>query len=146
MALSNNPQAIAPTPMSAPNTLGAYALSQNAAEQNYQAQLAQQNAMWGGLAGLGSAGISVAPKLYSALNPATQAAAAAAPSVASGLAAAAPAAYNGIGSVADAAAAVPSVASDIAADTAPAVADAAGAGATGLDAFLAALPALFSFV
>jgi hypothetical protein len=131
--------------MSAPNTLGAYALSQNAAEQNYQAQLAQQNAMWGGLAGLGSAGISVAPKLYSALNPATQAAGAAAPSVAAGLASAAPAAYNGIGSVADAASAVPSVASSIAADT-PAVADAAAGGASGLDAFLAALPALFSFV
>lgn len=35
----------------------------NAMEQQYAAKLGQQNALWGGLAGLGSAGILVAPKL-----------------------------------------------------------------------------------
>jgi hypothetical protein len=35
----------------------------NAMSQSYAAQLGQQNALWGGLAGLGSAGILVAPKL-----------------------------------------------------------------------------------
>jgi hypothetical protein len=35
----------------------------NAIQQTYAAQLGQQNAMWGGLAGLGSAGIMTLPKL-----------------------------------------------------------------------------------
>ena len=35
----------------------------NAMMQSYAAKLGQQNAMWGGLAGLGSAGISTLPKL-----------------------------------------------------------------------------------
>jgi hypothetical protein len=37
----------------------------NAMEQSYQAQLQQQNAMWGGLAGLGSAGILAGGKYLS---------------------------------------------------------------------------------
>lgn len=43
---------IAPT-----DVVGAYKLASDVAERNYQAKLAQQNAMWGGLAGLGGAGI-----------------------------------------------------------------------------------------
>ena len=39
-------------PISPTNVLGAQALSTNTAEQNYQAQLAQSNSMFGGLAGL----------------------------------------------------------------------------------------------
>ncbi len=35
----------------------------NTMMQAYQAKVGQQNAMWGGLAGLGSAGISTLPKL-----------------------------------------------------------------------------------
>lgn len=46
-----------PGQVSPTNVLGAYQLSTQAAEQNYQNQLAQQNALWGGLAGLGGAGI-----------------------------------------------------------------------------------------
>lgn len=46
------------------NVVGAYNLASNVAEQNYQAQLAKQNAMWGGLAGLGGAGIlAFGPKM-----------------------------------------------------------------------------------
>jgi len=43
---------VAPT-----DVLGAYNLSTNAANQQYLAKLQQQNAMWGGLAGLGGAGL-----------------------------------------------------------------------------------------
>lgn len=50
---------VSPTPVQVAPTdvVGATGLSQNAAMQNYQAQLAQQNAMFGGLASLGGAGI-----------------------------------------------------------------------------------------
>ena len=44
---------IAPT-----DVVGAYKLASDVAEKNYQAQLAKQNALWGGLAGLGGAGIA----------------------------------------------------------------------------------------
>lgn len=40
----------------------AYSDYNNAMMQAYSAQVGQQNAMWGGLAGLGSAGISAAGK------------------------------------------------------------------------------------
>lgn len=43
---------IAPT-----DVVGAYKLASDVAEKNYQAQLAKQQAMFGGLAGLGGAGI-----------------------------------------------------------------------------------------
>jgi len=46
------PGTVAPT-----NVLGAYQLSTQAAEQNYQNQLQAQDALWGGLASLGTAGI-----------------------------------------------------------------------------------------
>jgi hypothetical protein len=41
----------------------AYADYNNAMMQAYAAKVGQQNAMWGGLAGLGSAGITTLPKL-----------------------------------------------------------------------------------
>lgn len=44
---------IAPT-----DVVGAYKLASDVAEKNYQAKLAANNAMWGGLAGLGGAGIT----------------------------------------------------------------------------------------
>lgn len=37
----------------------------NTMMQAYQAKVGQQNAMWGGLAGLGSAGITTLPKILS---------------------------------------------------------------------------------
>jgi hypothetical protein len=43
----------------------AYADYNNAMMQAYAAKVGQQNAMWGGLAGLGSAGITTLPKLLS---------------------------------------------------------------------------------
>ena len=43
----------------------AYADYNNAMMQAYAAQVGQQNAMWGGLAGLGSAGVTTLPKLLS---------------------------------------------------------------------------------
>src|SRR5580704_8751969 len=44
--------------------LGAFNLATDTAEKNYQAKLAQQNATWGGLAGLGGAGLLAAPNIY----------------------------------------------------------------------------------
>lgn len=49
---------IAPT-----DVVGAYRDSANEAMQVYNAQLQQKNAMFGGLAGLGAAGIVTAPRL-----------------------------------------------------------------------------------
>lgn len=46
----------------------------NAMMQAYSAQVGQQNAMWGGLAGLGSAGITTLPKLMSSMGGAAGAA------------------------------------------------------------------------
>lgn len=43
---------VAPT-----DVIGAYKLATDAANTQYLAKLQQQNAMWGGLAGLGSAGL-----------------------------------------------------------------------------------------
>ena len=64
---------IAPT-----DVVGSYKLASDVAEKNYQAQLAKQQALWGGLAGLGSAGIlAFAPsalKKLSGLGTATAAA------------------------------------------------------------------------
>ena len=58
------PQAQAAKPPVAPtDVLGAYKLSTDAANTQYLAKLQQQNAMWGGLAGLGSAGLLAAPKI-----------------------------------------------------------------------------------
>jgi hypothetical protein len=54
------PGAVAPTDM-----LGAYKLSTDAANTQYLAKLQQQNALWGGLAGLGGAGMLAAPRMYS---------------------------------------------------------------------------------
>jgi hypothetical protein len=50
------------------NVLGAYQLSGNMAEQQYQAQLQQQLGLWGGLAGIGSAGIVGASKIPAITN------------------------------------------------------------------------------
>jgi hypothetical protein len=41
----------------------AYSDYNNSMMQAYSAQLGQQNAMWGGLAGLGAAGVTTLPKL-----------------------------------------------------------------------------------
>jgi hypothetical protein len=63
---------IAPT-----DVIGSYNLASNVAEKNYQNQLAWKEAQWGGLAGLGSAGISAAgqPLMWKYLGlPATSAA------------------------------------------------------------------------
>jgi hypothetical protein len=123
----------------------------NAMEQSYQAQLQQQNAMWGGLAGLGSAGILAGAKYLGspAATAATTAAsaapaAAATPAVASnaldslmlgGGATGAPLSLAAPGAVADAVGA-----GDAAADAGATAAAAAGSG--GLD--LASLLALFA--
>lgn len=148
------PQGNAPGQLQPTNVLGAYNLSQNAAEQNYQAQLAQQNAMWGGLAGLGSAGILAAPKLFGAGGPlASSAASAAAPAAASAAAApldlTAPAVSDAAAAAWPAAAdlgtgaftAGAPVAADLAATAAPVAADATAAGSSIADLlpFLATL-------
>lgn len=67
IALSMQPQQ---DPASRPNVaptdvIGAYKLATDAANTQYLAKLQQQNAMWGGLAGLGGAGLLAAPRLYS---------------------------------------------------------------------------------
>jgi hypothetical protein len=72
------PSAIAPT-----DVVSAYKLSTDAAEKNYQAKLAAQNAMWGGLAGIGGAGIqafgpTAAKSIFGGSTPAASAAAPAA--------------------------------------------------------------------
>lgn len=46
-----------PTSVSPTDVVGATGIYSNAAQQSYAAQLAQQNAMFGGLAGLGGAGL-----------------------------------------------------------------------------------------
>jgi hypothetical protein len=51
-AVNPTQSGIAPT-----DVVGAYKLASDVAEKNYQAQLAKQQALWGGLAGIGSAGI-----------------------------------------------------------------------------------------
>ena len=128
------PSQARPGTVSPTDTLGAYNLATNTAEQQYQAKLAQQNALWGGLAGLGSAGIIASPKLFGTGGPLSglfSSAPAAAPSVAS---AAAP-----LSSLTGADAG--SVAGDIAADTGVAAAGDAGADAAG--GLAAILPFLF---
>lgn len=57
---------IAPT-----DVVGSYKLATDAAEKNYAAKIAERNAMWGGLAGMGGAGImgfgpSIAKKYFGA--------------------------------------------------------------------------------
>ena len=56
-----NPATVQPT-----NVAGIYNNYNQAEMDAYKAQLAQQNSMFGGLASLGSAGISVLPKLLGA--------------------------------------------------------------------------------
>lgn len=59
-------QPIMPVPQSTispVDVVGAYRSAQDAQMKAYQAKIAQQNAMWGGLASLGSAGILGAPGL-----------------------------------------------------------------------------------
>jgi hypothetical protein len=60
-----NRQAPTPVPTSVQptNVAGIYANHDQQAMDAYKAELAQQNAMFGGLASLGSAGISALPKL-----------------------------------------------------------------------------------
>src|SRR6185437_4348277 len=83
---------IAPT-----DVLGAYNLSANMANNQYLAKLQQQNALWGGLAGIGGAGLEgymLKGGLFGA-NPATAAAATnAATAGAPAASAAAPAAFD----------------------------------------------------
>ena len=132
---ANTPGQLQPT-----NALGADNLSQNAAETNYQAQLAQQNAMFGGLAGLGSAGILAAPSLFAPGGPLSQYATAVDAGTAGGvgtggfnfLDAAAPAVASD-----DAFTAAAPVAADLAASAAPAAAGAAGSSIADLLPFLA---------
>lgn len=154
---ANPPGQLQPT-----NTTAAYQLHQDAAEKNYQAQLQQQNAMWGGLAGLGSAGIMASPRLFGAGGPFASTAAAApfasaadagtAAGVGTGgfnfLDAAAPAVASGATDAlagaaapvaADAFAAGAPVAADLAATAAPVAADAAGMSIADLLPFLATL-------
>lgn len=86
-AVQPSQSGIAPT-----DVIGAYKLATDTAEKNYQLQLAKQQALWGGLAGIGSAGIlgfgpSIAKKYFGAGTPTAPAAggadaAAAAPGVA----------------------------------------------------------------
>ncbi len=64
----------------------AYSDYNNAMMQAYQAQVAQQNAMWGGLASLGGAGISTLPKLLGGAGAAAGAGAAGADISASAMA------------------------------------------------------------
>jgi hypothetical protein len=162
------PQANPPGQLQPTNTTAAYQLHQDAAEKNYQAQLQQQNAMWGGLAGLGSAGVMAAPRLLGAGGPfaaggvfgpaaagapfATAADAGTAAGLGTGgfnfLDAAAPAVASGATDAlagaaapvaADAFAAGAPVAADLAATAAPAVADAAGMSIADLLPFLATM-------
>jgi hypothetical protein len=144
------PGANPPGQMQPTNVTAAYQLSQDASEKNYQAKLAQQNAMFGGLAGLGSAGI-----LAAGAHSAAPAAAAAHAAAAAPLTGAAPVAFPGIGSLSDLfpaaatgatdasfAAGAP-VAADLAATAAPAAADAGlAAGGFGVADLLAMLPFL----
>jgi hypothetical protein len=53
----------------------AYSDYNAAMSQAYKDQIAQQNAMWGGLSSLGSAGISTLPKLLASAAPAAAGAA-----------------------------------------------------------------------
>lgn len=116
--------AVAPT-----DVIGAYKLATDAANTQYLAKLQQQNAMWGGLAGLGSAGMLAAPRIYSSgmlqglFAPSAGAGAA-------GLAGDAPALAGAAGLAGDVGAAG-SIAGDMAA-AAPAVADAGSAAAFSL--------------
>lgn len=67
LAAANRP-APAPTPATvAPTNVGSIYNNYDQAQMDaYKAQVAQQNAQFGGLASLGSAGISVLPKLLGA--------------------------------------------------------------------------------
>jgi hypothetical protein len=73
MSLMMQPPASQPRPgvVAPTDVLGAYNLSGNMAEQQYQAKLNQQNALWGGLAGLGSAGIIGGAHLFGPSNTST---------------------------------------------------------------------------
>jgi hypothetical protein len=72
------------------DVLGAYNLSSQVANQQYLAKLQQQNALWGGLAGIGSAGIIGTPGLYKLYQASQAANAPVSLSGTSGAAAAAP--------------------------------------------------------
>lgn len=95
---------VAPT-----DVVGAYKLANEAATRNYQARLAQQQAMFGGLAGIGSAGImgfgpSLAKKWFGAGLPT---AAGAAPGAAEAAGVVAPAATSALPTAAGSAMASP---------------------------------------
>lgn len=138
------------------DVLGAYQLSTNAANQQYLAKLQQQNALWGGLAGIGGAGLQAAilknglPSLSSLFGGATPAAATAAPAT---MAAVDPAASMGAGLAADGTmAAAPAVADagaaaggTVAADLAPTLA-ADAAGTVGADAGAMSLADILPFL
>jgi len=141
---------IAPT-----DVVGSYKLASDAAEKNYQAKLAANNALWGGLAGLGGAGImafgpSAAKSFFGqgAATVAPSAATAAAPVASDAAATATPSVLGALPGMGDAVAsplmagltdagsiAAPTVAADLAA-TAP---EAGAAAAAGTD-LLAGLP------
>lgn len=120
------PSAVAPT-----DVVGSYRLASDVAEKNYQAKLAAQNAMFGGLAGLGGAGLmafgpTAAKSIFG--TGVTPAATAAAPAASS---AAVPGAINA-GSVLGANG-LP-IGTDLAAAAAPTVAADMGLGGAGAGA------------
>jgi hypothetical protein len=159
-----NKVAVSPT-----DVTGAYKLSTDAAMQQYLAKLQQQNAMWGGLAGIGGAGIVGGPawlKMFgNGANAASGGAAATTPAAVLDPAVASAggigsdyAASAGAGSVADALAGTAgatgldaslgtgaTVAGTLGADAAASAAADAGATAGGgaLADFLASLPLMF---
>jgi hypothetical protein len=102
IALMQQPQPLPPGQLQPTNVTADYQLAQNAAEQNYQAQLAQQNAMWGGLAGLGSAGILAGSKYFGGAGGAASGAGSAAAGAGAADAGGAAAADAGAGAAADA--------------------------------------------
>lgn len=121
---------IAPT-----DVVGAYKLATDAANTQYLAKLQQQNAMWGGLAGLGGAGLLAAPRMYSSgMLPGLFGGGGGAAGTAGSVAGAAGGADALGAGAADALA--PTAAADFAA---PALADAGGV--AGADALAAAAPA-----
>lgn len=70
LAVANRPAPTPPQTQIAPtNVAGIYANNDAQNMDRYKAQVAQQNAMYGGLASLGSAGISAGAKMYAGGSP-----------------------------------------------------------------------------